>query len=117
MKSLINRLQKDVAKLQDTFQKESADFIDRISRVELKDNLEQKKKELEKVISSKIKSLEPVYDSFLEELRKNAEKAGIDVDRIEKEIMKRAQAASKKLGIKTKDAKKIKSDSEEKSGD
>ena len=48
MKSLINRLQKDVAKLQDTFQKESADFIDRISRVELKDNLEQKKKSLRK---------------------------------------------------------------------
>ena len=114
MKSLINRLQRDVAKLQDTFEKESADFIERIRRVELKDNIEVKKRELEKVISTKIKNLEPVYDSFLNELRKNAKKAGIDVDRIEKEIKKRASVAGKRLGIKKKSTKKTKSSAKKK---
>ena len=108
MNHLISRLQKDLVKLQTTIQKEGNDLLEKIKKLDLKDNISGKKKELEKVIDTKLGRIEPVYNKVMVEIRKNAKKAGIDLVKLEKEIKKQAKAAGKKIKSKktTKKAKK-----------
>ncbi len=100
MKSLISRLQGDLNQLQKTLQKEGNDLIKKVKGASLSKNIEVGRKEVEKLIGTKLKKLEPLYENFLEEIRKNAKKAGIDITKIEKEIKKTADVARKKLNIK-----------------
>ncbi len=102
MKKLIARIQKDISKLQSTVQKEGNDLLKKIKKLDLKSNLEHTQQELRQVLSDKLKKMEPSYNHFVDELRKNAKKAGIDVDKIEKGLKKTANEAKKKLHIRTK---------------
>ena len=97
MKKVIARFQKDIGKLQETLQKESNDLIDKVKHLELIDSIDGKKRELEKIFQKKLKKLEPAYLQFVGELRKNAKKAGIDIDKLEKEIKGKATVATKSL--------------------
>lgn len=97
MNSFITRLQKDLNKFQATIQKEGNDLLDKLKNLDLKDNLEARRKDLEKVIDAKLGKLEPVYNKLMDEIRKNAKKAGIDLTKLEKQIKKSAVAASKTL--------------------
>ena len=105
MKKLIARIQSDISKLQDSVQKEGNDLLDKIKKIDLKSNIEQTKTELKKVLTAKLKKIEPTYHTFVEELRKNVKKAGIDIDKIEKGIKKKASAMKKKGSAKGKLAK------------
>ena len=101
MNHLVAKLQKDVEKLQQTILRESNELLERVRNADLKadlrDNIDLKRKEIEKTISNKLKRLEPAYRQFMDELRKNARKAGIDIDKIEKEILERAGARLQKV--------------------
>ncbi len=99
MKNLISRLQGDLNQLQKSLQKEGNDLIKRVKGASLTKNIEVGRKEVEKLIINKLKKLEPLYENFVEEIRKNAKKAGIDIQKIEKEIRKTATVAKKKLHI------------------
>ncbi len=105
MKKLIARIQSDISKLQDSVQKEGNDLLDKIKKIDLKSNIEQTKTELKKVLTAKLKKIECNYHTFVEELRKNVKKAGIDIDKIEKGIKKKASAMKKKGSAKGKLAK------------
>ncbi len=102
MKKLIARIQNDIGKLQDSVQKEGNDLLEKIKSLDLKTNLEQTKAELTKVLAAKLKKMEPTYHNFVEELRKNAKKAGIDVDKLEKGFKKKTKSLKKKTPGKAK---------------
>jgi hypothetical protein len=105
MKKLIGRIQKDLNNFQTTLQKESTDFIDKVKNVDLKSNLDSARKEIGKLLSTKLKKIEPSYSNCVKELHKNAKKAGIDLGRIETEIKKRADVAQTKIKSTTRKTK------------
>ena len=100
MKNLISRIQKDITKLQKAVHKEGNDLLDKIKDIDFKANIDQTKKELLKVLSAKLKKIEPTYNSLVEEVRKNAKKAGVELGKLEKTI--KARVATKKKKSKAK---------------
>lgn len=105
MKKLVARIQKDISKLQKTVHKEGNDLLNKIKKIDLKSNLETTRDELKKVLTAKLKKLEPTYNNFIEELRNNAKKAGIDVSKVEKNLKKKVTQAKKQLNLRTQKAK------------
>lgn len=59
--------------------------------------IEKKAKKLEKLAITEYKKIEPSIHRFVKELRDNAQRVGIDVDKIEKEIVHAAQSAKAKV--------------------
>ena len=102
MKKLIARIQRDISKLQKTVHKEGNDLLNKIKKLDLKSNLESTRDELRKVLSAKLKKMEPTYHNFIEELRKNAKRAGIDVTKVEKNLKKKVTQAKKQLKLRSK---------------
>lgn len=98
MNKLISRIQKDIMKLQKVVHKEGNDLLEKIKELDLKTNIDQKKKELFKVLSAKLKKMEPSYNAFIDEVRKNAKKAGVELEKIEKTIKARVGKKTKKGG-------------------
>jgi SPX domain protein involved in polyphosphate accumulation len=98
MKDFIAKLQKDLNKLQKTIQQEGNDLVASIKKATTKKNIEAQAKELEHIIVEKLKTFEPAMENLYKEVRKNAEKAGIDLTKLEKEIKKKTAAAKVKLG-------------------
>lgn len=95
MRNLFNKLQKDLTKLQTTLQKEGNDLLTRIKKLDVLDNIDTRRKEIESVIVGKLSKLEPAYFNFLDEVQKNAEKAGINLKKFESEFLKRTESARK----------------------
>lgn len=102
MKKLIARLQKDISKLQTVVNKEGNDLLKKIKAMDLKKNVDVTKKELLEVISSKFKKFEPTYNTLMDEIRKNAKKAGIELEKIEKNLKIKADKAKKDFSVFTK---------------
>lgn len=64
-------------------------------------------KDVEKMIQKKIKSAQPTIDTFIKDVKKNVEKAGIDISKIEKSLQKTTKKkVTKKKAAKKKVAKK-----------
>lgn len=97
MKRMISKLQKEIQNIQDTLLKEGNEFLEKLKILELKGNVEAKKNEIEKIFFKKIKKVEPAYHKFINELKHNAKKAGIDIDKLEKELKFKADSAKKTL--------------------
>lgn len=97
MKSIISKIQKDISHFQAVVEKEGNDFIKRIKKLDLKTNIDQSKKELIKILNTKLKTLEPTYNSFVDEVYKNAKKAGIDLTKIEKQLKTKAKKVKKQI--------------------
>ncbi len=102
MKKLVARIQRDISKLQKTVHKEGNDLLNKIKKLDFKSNLESTRDELKKVLSAKLKKMEPTYHNFIEELRNNAKKAGIDVSKVEKNLKKKVTQAKKQLNLRSK---------------
>lgn len=98
MKKLLAKIQKDISKLQKVVNKEGNDLLDKIKKLDLKTNIENTREELMKVLSGKIKKLEPTYKTFIEEIRKNAKKAGLELEKFEKTLKEKAKGAKKNFG-------------------
>ncbi len=97
MKDFITKLQKDINKLQDTVQKEGNDLVKKIKKVATKKNIEAQAKDLEHIIAEKLKNFEPALENLYKEVRKSANKAGIDLSKFERELKRKTAAAKKKI--------------------
>jgi len=86
MKDFIAKLQKDLNNLQKTLKKEGDDLVTIVKKTATKENLVTKGKELEKLVNLKLKEFEPQINRFMTDVRKNAKKAGIDIDVLEKQL-------------------------------
>ena len=102
MKSWVARLQKDIHRLQNNIQKEGYELLEKIRGLDLKENLETKKKELEKFVEMKLRKFEPAYSKLLKELQKNAKKAGLDLSILEGGLLSKAAKAKKTIRTKVK---------------
>ncbi len=99
MKDFVIKLQKDLAHLQKTLKQEGDDLVKKLRTATNKKNLKATGKHLEKMVEKRLKKFEPQVNRVVSDLRKNAKKAGINVDAIEKNVRAR-------LGVKTKGKKK-----------
>ncbi len=97
MKKLITKFQKELLHLQESLQKESSDILNKLTHLDLKENLDSKRKELEKIIERKYKTFLPTANRFANELRKIAKTAGIDIDKWEKTMVHTADVVKKKV--------------------
>lgn len=99
MKDFIGKLQKDLGHLQKTLKQEGDDLVKKLKTATSRKNLTATGKQLEKMVEARLKKFEPQMNRVLDDLRKNAKKAGLDVDTIEKQVRAR-------LGVKAKGKKK-----------
>lgn len=97
MERLLDRLKKDITKLQKTIKKEGDTLVQKIQEIDLKNNFQKKKKQLEKRALKNIKKVEPICQKIVSDITKKAKKAGIDLNKIEKKIKKVTKTAKKKL--------------------
>ncbi len=99
MKDFIGKLQKDLGHLQKTLKQEGDDLVKKLKTATSRKNLTATGKQLEKMVEARLKKFEPQMNRVLDDLRKNAKKAGLDVDSIESKVRAR-------LGVKSKGKKK-----------
>jgi Cu/Ag efflux pump CusA len=107
MKDFLNRLQKDISRLQETIEKESNDLLAKARKaaneITRNNNVAAKTREIEKLVEQKMKKFEPALYKFLEDLSKNAAKYGLDVSDVEKRVKTGYnKAKSKVVGLKVK---------------
>ncbi|NDE14463.1 hypothetical protein EBZ80_05985 [bacterium] len=100
MKDFVGRLQKDLAHLQKTLKQEGDDLVKKLRTATTSKNLKATGRQIEKMVEQRLKKIEPQMNRVLSDLRKNAKKAGLDLDAIEKNVRARlgvkAPAKSKK---------------------
>jgi hypothetical protein len=91
-----DRFYKDFQRFQSLIEKEGTDLLTKIKTLDLKENLESQKGHMAKMIEKKIKTFEPACLKFLEEIKKNAKKAGIEITLFDKVTKKTAKKPVKK---------------------
>jgi hypothetical protein len=103
-KKITEVVQADLAALQNMVEKEAKVITAKVKKYAGEHGLDKKAKEiekkakkLEKLAITEYKKIEPNIHKFVQELRENAQRVGIDVDKIEKEIMHAAQTAKSKV--------------------
>ena len=96
MNKVIADLQKEFTKIQDTLKAQGDQIIKRVKEQATKEKLMARGKEIEKLVEKELKRVEPAVNKFLTEVRKNAKKAGIDLDMIEKTLRDKINKARKK---------------------
>lgn len=109
MNSFISRVQKDLNRFQKAFQKESDDLVKKIKKLgdqAKKNKVAERRKEIENLIETKLRGLEPVFDKLFKEIKVSARKYGIDLTGIEKRVTtslgKSVKKATKKKAAKKK---------------
>jgi len=103
-KKITKVVQADLAILQTMVEKEAKIISAKVKKYAGESGLDKKAmeiekqaKKLEKLAITEYKKIEPSIHKFVQELRDNAQRVGIDVDKIEKEIMHAAQTAKAKV--------------------
>ena len=86
MKDFINKLQKDLKGLQDAIKKDSDELLSKVKTYANKEQIVAAGAEVEKLVEARLKKLEPTINKVVGEIRKNASKAGFDVDEIEAKV-------------------------------
>ena len=99
MKSMIEKAQKDWGWMQKIIETEKKKIFERVKLDELKSELEQRAKMIEEQVEETIKQLEPTYTKVVEGLKHNAEKVGIDVEKVEDVLRDGVATARERLGI------------------
>ena len=106
MKDFIKKLQKDLKNLESAVKKDSEELIKKVKSYATKENISAAGAEIEKILEKKLKDFEPTINKVVGEIKKNAAKAGINVDNVENRVrstMKKAAAtvrtAAEKRGI------------------
>ena len=82
MKDFIKKLQKDLKSLEHAIKKDSDELVKKMKTYASKENLAAAGVEIEKVLEKKLKEFEPTINKVVGEIRKNAAKAGINVDTV-----------------------------------
>ncbi|MEI8026553.1 MAG: hypothetical protein WCI18_09405 [Pseudomonadota bacterium] len=103
-KKITEVVQADLATLQTMVEKEAKVISAKVRKYAGESGLDKKAKEiekkakkLEKLAITEYKKIEPSIHKFVKELRDNAQRVGIDLDKIEKEIVHAAQSAKAKV--------------------
>ncbi|MFK7872128.1 MAG: hypothetical protein AB8C84_03010 [Oligoflexales bacterium] len=99
MRSVIKRAQKDWGRMQKVLEEEKAKMIQRVNLDDIRSELELRAKKLEQQVGETVKQLEPTCQKVVEGLRKNAEKVGIDVEKVEEVLKESVATARETLGI------------------
>ena len=97
MKSFVNKLQKDLLDLQIAIKKDSDELLKRVKSYANKDSIAAAGNELEKVVEERLKKFEPTLNKVVNEIRRNAAKAGINVDELETKVRSNVNRATTKL--------------------
>ena len=97
MKSFVSKLQKDLKGLQDAIKKDSDELLGRVKAYANKENLAAAGAEIEKLVENRLKKLEPTINKVVGEIRKNAEKAGINVEELEAKVKSNVTKAASSL--------------------
>jgi hypothetical protein len=94
MNEFISKLQKDLKGLQDAIKKDSDELIGRVKSYANKENLVAAGAEVEKLLEKRLKKLEPTINKVVSEIRKNALKAGFNVDELESKVRSNVSKAA-----------------------
>jgi adenosylmethionine-8-amino-7-oxononanoate aminotransferase len=97
MKSFIKKLQKDLKNLETAVKKDSDELLKKVKAYATKENLTAAGQEIEKVLEKKLKEFEPTINKVVGEIRKNAAKAGINVDSVESTVRSTVKRATERV--------------------
>ena len=97
MKAFVSKLQKDLNDLQVAIKKDSDELVKRVKSYANKDSIAAAGTELEKVVEERLKKFEPTLNKVVNEIRRNAAKAGINVDELETKVRSNVTRATTKL--------------------
>jgi len=96
MKDFVARLQKDLGRLQKTLEQEGNDLVKKVKTAATSKKIVARGKHLEKLVEQKLRKLEPTMDKVLANIRKEAKKAGVDLDALTKNAKSRFHKAKVK---------------------
>jgi len=94
MKDFIKKLQKDLKNLETAVKKDSDELIKKVKSYATKENLAAAGSEIEKILGKKLKEFEPTINKVVGEIKKNAAKAGINVDTVESKVRSTVKKAA-----------------------
>lgn len=94
MKDFIKKLQKDLKNLETAVKKDSDELLKKVKSYATKENLTAAGVEIEKILEKKLKDFEPTINKVVGEIRKNAAKAGINVDNVESTVRSTVKKAA-----------------------
>jgi hypothetical protein len=94
MKDFIKKLQKDLKTLETAVKKDSDELLKKVKSYATKENLTAAGVEIEKILEKKLKEFEPTINKVVGEIRKNAAKAGINVDNVESTVRSTVKKAT-----------------------
>ena len=101
MKEFINKLQQDLTKLQKTLEKEGQDLLKKVKtaadKVAKNKKMQQTQNELERLIKSGLKQVEPAVSKFVTGVRENAKKFGINLSDLEKRVNNATRVAKTQM--------------------
>ncbi len=98
MNAFIKKLQKDLKHLEHAVKKDSDELLKKVKDFATKENIVAAGSEIEKILEQKLKEFEPTIKKVVGQIRKNASKAGINIDSVEKTVrstVKKAAASVK----------------------
>lgn len=94
MKDFIKKLQKDLKSLETAIKKDSDELVKKVKSYASKENISAAGVEIEKVLEKKLKEFEPTINKVVGEIKKNAAKAGINVDQVESKVRSTVKKAA-----------------------
>ncbi len=94
MKDFIKKLQKDLKSLETAIKKDSDELVKKVKSYASKQNISAAGVEIEKVLEKKLKEFEPTINKVVGEIKKNAAKAGINVDQVETKVRSTVKKAA-----------------------
>jgi hypothetical protein len=94
MKDFIKKLQKDLKNLENAIKKDSDELVKKVKSYATKENLTAAGAEIEKILEKKLKEFEPTINKVVGEIKKNAAKAGINVDQVESKVRSTVKKAT-----------------------
>jgi hypothetical protein len=97
MKDFIKKLQKDLKNLESAVKKDSDELIKKVKSYATKENISAAGAEIEKILGKKLKEFEPTINKVVGEIKKNAAKAGINVDDVESTVRSTVKKAADKV--------------------
>ena len=97
MKDFIKKLQKDLKNLESAVKKDSEELIKKVKSYATKENLSAAGVEIERALAKKLKDFEPTINKVVDEIKKNAAKAGINVDSMESRVRSTVKKAAESV--------------------
>jgi len=94
MKDFIKKLQKDLKNLETAVKKDSDELLKKVKSYATKENITAAGVEIEQILEKKLKEFEPTINKVVGEIRKNAAKAGINVDNVESTVRSTVKKAA-----------------------